>query len=40
MVVSQLYEPNSDLEKLELPILSWPVEVSSHVNLSDNRTGK
>jgi hypothetical protein len=27
MVVAQLYEPNPDLEKLELPIISWPVEV-------------
>jgi hypothetical protein len=27
MVVNQLYEPNRELEKLELPILSWPVEV-------------
>lgn len=26
MVVNQLYEPNSDLEKLELPIISWPSE--------------
>jgi hypothetical protein len=27
MVVAQLYEPNPDLEKLDLPIISWPVEV-------------
>lgn len=26
MVVNQLYEPNRDLEKLDLPILSWPAE--------------
>jgi hypothetical protein len=29
MIVNQLYEPNQDLEKLELPILSWPIEVVS-----------
>ena len=29
MIVNQLYEPNPELEKLDLPILSWPIEVSS-----------
>src|SRR5947207_8731146 len=29
MIVSQLYEPNPELEKLDLPILSWPIEVVS-----------
>ena len=27
MVVNQLYEPNRDLEKLDLPIISWPIDV-------------
>ena len=27
MIVNQLYEPNPELEKLNLPILSWPKEV-------------
>src|ERR1700752_4231181 len=25
-VVRELYEPNVELEKLELPIISWPIE--------------
>ena len=29
MVVSQLYEPSRDLEKLDLPIISWPMDVES-----------
>ena len=28
MVVSQLYEPDWNLEKLELPVISWPIDVS------------
>jgi Protein of unknown function (DUF3684) len=27
MVVSQLYEPSVEIEKLDLPIISWPIEV-------------
>jgi len=30
MIVSQIYEPNRDLEKLELPIISWPIDVPRH----------
>jgi hypothetical protein len=40
MIVSQLYEPNYEFEKLELPIISWPVEVvSALIICSDDRTG-
>jgi hypothetical protein len=28
MVVNQLYEPSRDLEKLDLPIISWPIDVT------------
>ena len=27
MLAKELYEPSRDLEKLELPILEWPVNV-------------
>jgi hypothetical protein len=27
MVVSSLYEPNKEIEKLGLSILDWPIEV-------------
>lgn len=33
MVVSQLYEPSRDLEKLDLPIISWPMDVESQLRL-------
>jgi len=33
MLVSQLYEPSRDLEKLDLPIISWPIDVTSLVLL-------
>ena len=39
MVVNQMYEPNRDLEKLELPIISWPIDVFSQSNISDSRVG-
>ena len=36
MIVSQLYEPNRDLEKLELPIISWPIDVTPTLYLPTN----
>jgi hypothetical protein len=37
MVVSQLYEPSVEVEKLDLPIISWPVEV--YPTIHSNRPG-
>src|SRR5271154_7263187 len=38
MVLSQLYEPNRDLEKLELPIISWPIDVAPRFHLPTNQS--